>query len=138
MKWTNKVGPKLLGVNLLSLLVALVGLLLLMQYLATRLILEWHRQRVELVGRLVLAEYQGRLQEVIQAGSLLADNPAYGQLLAAGDIPALKTQITPSAQGHRPPGPHHHRQYRGHPGPLSRLRGHRGQHRRQPPGALRP
>ena len=95
MKWTNKVGPKLLGVNLLSLLVALVGLLLLMQYLATRLILEWHRQRVELVGRLVLAEYQGRLQEVIQAGSLLADNPAYGQLLAAGDIPALKAQITP-------------------------------------------
>ncbi len=95
MKWTNKVGPKLLGVNLLSLLVALVGLLLLMQYLATRLILEWHRQRVELVGRLVLAEYQGRLQEVIQAGALLADNPAYGQLLAAGDIPALKAQITP-------------------------------------------
>ena len=39
MKWTNKVGPKLLGVNLLSLLVALVGLLLLMQFLATRLIL---------------------------------------------------------------------------------------------------
>ena len=95
MKWTNKVGPKLLGVNLLSLLVALVGLLLLMQYLATRLILEWHRQRVELVGRLVLAEYQGRLQEVIQAGALLADTPAYGQLLAAGDIPALKAQITP-------------------------------------------
>ncbi len=95
MKWTNKVGPKLLGVNLLSLLVALVGLLLLMQYLATRVILEWHRQRVELVGRLVLAEYQGRLQEVVQAGALLADNPAYGQLLAAGDIPALKAQITP-------------------------------------------
>jgi signal transduction histidine kinase len=95
MKWTNKVGPKLLGVNLLSLLVALVGLLLLMQFLATRLILEWHRQRVELVARLVLAEYQGRLQQVVQAASLLADNPSYGQLLAGGDIPTLKTLVTP-------------------------------------------
>ena len=95
MKWTNKVGPKLLGVNLLSLLVALVGLLLLMQFLATRLILEWHQQRVELVARLVLAEYQGRLKKVVQATSLLADNPSYGPLLAAGDIATLKTQITP-------------------------------------------
>ena len=95
MKWKNKVGPKLLGVNLLSLVVALVGLLLLMQYLATQLILEWHRQRVELVARLVLAEYRGRLQRVIQAASLLADNPSYGQLLAGGDIPALKSQISP-------------------------------------------
>jgi signal transduction histidine kinase len=95
MKWTNKVGPKLLGVNLLSLLVALVGLLLLMQYLATRMILDWHRQRVELVARLVLAEYQGRLQQVAQAAALLADNPTYGQLLAGGDIAALKSMITP-------------------------------------------
>jgi hypothetical protein len=51
-----------MGVTLLSLLVALVGLLLVIQYLATRQILEWHRQRVELVARLVLAEYQGKIQ----------------------------------------------------------------------------
>jgi signal transduction histidine kinase len=95
MKWRTKVGPKLLGVNLLSLLVALVGLLLLMQFLATRLILQWHQQRVELVARLVLAEYRGKLQQVAQAASLMADNFTYGQLLAAGDIAALKTQITP-------------------------------------------
>lgn len=95
MKWKNKVGPKLLGVNLLSLLVALVGLLLLMQFLATRLILEWHQQRVELVARLVLAEYQGRLQQVVQAASLMAYNPTYGQILAEGDMPALKTLVTP-------------------------------------------
>jgi signal transduction histidine kinase len=95
MKWRTKVGPKLLGVNLLSLLVALVGLTLLMQFLATRLILQWHQQRVELVARLVLAEYRGKLQQVAQAASLMADNFTYGQLLAAGDIAALKTQITP-------------------------------------------
>lgn len=95
MKWKNKVGPKLLGVNLLSLLVALVGLLLLMQFLATRLILQWHQQRVELVARLVLAEYRGKLQQVAQAASLMADNLTYGQLLASGDIATLKTLITP-------------------------------------------
>ncbi len=95
MKWKNKVGPKLLGVNLLSLLVALVGLLLLMQYLATRLILEWHRQRVELVARLVLAEYQGKLEQVVQAASLLAGNLTFGQLLAAGDNAGLRTLVTP-------------------------------------------
>ncbi len=95
MKWKNQVGPKLLGVNLLSLLVALVGLLLLMQYLATRQILKWHQQRVELVARLVLAEYQGKLQQVVQAASLLADNPIYGELLAAGDMPALQTAAIP-------------------------------------------
>jgi signal transduction histidine kinase len=95
MKWKTKVGPKLLGVNLLSLLVALVGLLLLMQFLATRLILQWHQQRVELVARLVLAEYRGKLQQVAQAASLMADNYTYGQLLAAGDIAALKTLVTP-------------------------------------------
>ncbi len=58
MWWKNKVGSKLLGVTLLSLLVALVGLLLVIQYLATRQILEWHQQRVALVTRLVLAEYR--------------------------------------------------------------------------------
>jgi len=95
MKWKNKVGPKLLGVNLLSLLVALVGLLLLMQFLATRLILEWHRQRVELVARLVLAEYRGKLEQVVQAASLLAGNLTYGELLAAGDMNTLRALITP-------------------------------------------
>ncbi len=95
MKWKNKVGPKLLGVNLLSLLVALVGLLLLMQLLATRQILEWHRQRVELVARLVLAEYRGKLEQVVQAASLLAGNLTYGELLAAGDMNTLRALITP-------------------------------------------
>ena len=95
MKWRTKVGPKLLGVNLLSLLVALVGLLLLMQFLATRLILQWHQQRVELVARLVLAEYEGKLQQVAQAASLMANNFTYGQLIAAGDIATMKTLVTP-------------------------------------------
>lgn len=91
----NKVGFKLLGVNLLSLLVALVGLLLVMQYLATRQILEWHGQRVELTARLVLAEYLGKIQRVAQAASLLADNPSYGELLAAGDGESLRRLATP-------------------------------------------
>ena len=69
----SKVGSKLLGVTLFSLLVALVGLLLVMQYLATHQILEWHRQRVELVARLVLAEYIGKIHRVEQAANLLAD-----------------------------------------------------------------
>jgi signal transduction histidine kinase len=85
MVMRSKVGFKLQGVNLLSLLVALVGLLVVMQYLATRQILEWHRQRVELVARLVLAEYLGKIQRVAQAASLLADNPSYAELLAGGD-----------------------------------------------------
>ncbi len=91
----SQVGRKLLGVNLLSLLVALVGLLLVMQYLATRQILEWHRQRVELVARLVLAEYQGKIQRVAQAASLLADNPSYGEWLAGGDLETLRRWVTP-------------------------------------------
>jgi signal transduction histidine kinase len=91
----SKVGSKLLGVTLLSLLVALVGLLLVMQYLATRQILEWHRQRVELVGRLVLAEYREKLQRVEQAANLLADNPSYGELLATGNAEALRRLVTP-------------------------------------------
>jgi signal transduction histidine kinase len=91
----SKVGSKLLGVTLLSLLVALVGLLLVMQYLATRQILEWHRQRVELVGRLVLAEYREKLQRVEQAANLLADNPTYGELLATGNAEALRGLVTP-------------------------------------------
>lgn len=91
----SKVGFKLLGVNLLSLLVALVGLALVMQYLATQQILQWHRQRVELVARLVLAEYQGKIQRVVQAADLLADNPSYGEMLATGNLAALRDQITP-------------------------------------------
>ena len=91
----SKVGRKLLGVTLLSLLVALVGLLLVIQYLATDQILEWHRQRVELVARLVLAEYQGKIQRVEQAANLLADNPSYGELLAGGNVEALTGLATP-------------------------------------------
>jgi signal transduction histidine kinase len=95
MRMKSKVGGKLLGVNLLSLLVALVGLLLVMQYLATRQVLEWHKQRVELAARLVLAEYQGKIRLVVQAAGLLADNPSYGELLAVGDLEALRRQIAP-------------------------------------------
>ncbi len=95
MKIRSKVGSKLLGVNLLSLLVALVGMLLVLQYLATRQILEWHGQRVELVARLVLAEYLGKIQRVALAASLLADNPSYGELLAAGDTDNLRRLTTP-------------------------------------------
>jgi len=95
LRMKSKVGGKLLGVTLFSLLVALVGLLLVMQYLATRQILEWHRQRVELVARLVLAEYQGKIQRVEQAANLLADNPTYGELLAAGNVEALRSLVTP-------------------------------------------
>src|SRR4030042_4204750 len=101
MLWFNamikksKGGLKLLGVNLLPLLAALVGLLLVIQYLATRQILAWHRQRVELVARLVLAEYQGKIQLVMQAANLLADNPSYGELLAAGNIEALRSIAVP-------------------------------------------
>lgn len=95
LRLKNKVGGKLLGVTLFSLLVALVGLLLVMQYLATRQILEWHRQRVELVARLVLAEYIGKIHRVEQAANLLADNPTYGELLAAGNVEALRSLVTP-------------------------------------------
>jgi signal transduction histidine kinase len=91
----SKVGNKLMGVTLFSLVVALVGLLLVIQYLATRQILEWHRQRVELVARLVLAEYEGKIQRVEQAASLLADNPTYGELLATGNAEALRGLVTP-------------------------------------------
>ncbi len=91
----GKVGGKLLGVTLISLLMALVGLLLVIQYLATRQILDWHRQRVELVARLVLAEYRGKIQRVEQAASLLADNPTYGELLASGNAETLRRLVTP-------------------------------------------
>ena len=95
IRMKSQVGGKLLGVTLLSLLVALVGLLLVMQYLATRQVLEWHRQRVELVARLVLAEYIGKIHRVEQAANLLADNPTYGELLAAGNVEALRSLVTP-------------------------------------------
>jgi signal transduction histidine kinase len=91
----SKVGSKLMGVTLLSLLVALVGLLLVIQYLATQQILEWHRQRVELVARLVLGEYRGKIQRVEQAANLLSDNPTYGELLASGNSEALRSLVTP-------------------------------------------
>jgi signal transduction histidine kinase len=91
----SKVGSKLMGVTLFSLLVALVGLLLVIQYLATQQILEWHRQRVALVTRLVLAEYRGKIQRVGQAASLLSDNPTYGELLASGNSEALRSLVTP-------------------------------------------
>jgi signal transduction histidine kinase len=95
MVMRSKVGFKLLGVNLLSLLVALVGLLLVMQYLATRQILEWHGERVEFTARLVLAEYLRKIERVTQAAGLLADNPSYGELLAAGDGESLRRLATP-------------------------------------------
>jgi len=95
MLMRSKVGFKLLGVNLLSLLVALVGLLLVMQYLAAQQILEWHGERVELTARLVLAEYLGKIQRVAQAANLLADNPSYGELLAAGDSESLRRLANP-------------------------------------------
>ncbi|MDD2901440.1 MAG: HAMP domain-containing sensor histidine kinase [Syntrophales bacterium] len=98
MELRSKVGFKLQGVNFLSLLVALVGLLLVMQYLATRQILAWHRQRVELVARLVLAEYQGKIERVVQAANLLADNPTYGELLASGNPEALRSLVLPTMQ----------------------------------------
>ena len=66
-----------------------------MQYLATRQVLEWHRQRVELVARLVLAEYIGKIHRVEQAANLLADNPTYGELLAAGNVELLRSLVTP-------------------------------------------
>jgi signal transduction histidine kinase len=91
----SKVGGKLLGVTMSSLLVALVGLLLVMQYLASDQILAWHGQRVDLVARLVLAEYQGKIERVQQAASLLADNPNYGELLATGNMEALRALATP-------------------------------------------
>ncbi|MBM4283988.1 MAG: HAMP domain-containing protein [Deltaproteobacteria bacterium] len=89
----SKVGAKLLGVNLLSLLVALVGLLVVIQYLATRMVLNWHRDRVELVARLVLAEYLGKIQLVQQASHLLAASQALGELLAAGDGENLRRAV---------------------------------------------
>jgi signal transduction histidine kinase len=91
----SKVGLRLLGVNLLSLLVALLSLLVVIQYLATQQILIWHQQRVELVARLVLTEYQGKIQRVVQAAKLLSDNPTYAELLAAGDIQTLRQLATP-------------------------------------------
>jgi signal transduction histidine kinase len=91
----SKVGLRLLGVNLLSLLVVTVGLVVVIQYLATQQILRWHQQRVDLVARLVLAEYQGKIQRVVQAAKLLADNPTYAELLAVGDIQTLRRLATP-------------------------------------------
>lgn len=77
----NKVGLKLMGVNLASLFFALISLLIVIQYLANEQILAWHRQRVELVAKLVLAEYQGKNQRVVQYADILANNVNYAELL---------------------------------------------------------
>ena len=98
MRVKSKVGLKLLGVNLLSLLVALVGLVVVIQYLASQQILNWHRQRVELTARLVLAEYRGKIQLVVQAADLMSDNPVYAELLAAGNLEAIRQQVNPMLQ----------------------------------------
>ena len=95
MAMRSKVCFKLLGVNLLSLLVALVAVLLVIQYLATQKILEWHGERVELTARLVLAEYLGKIQRVVQAANLLSDNHSYGELLAAGEGESLRRLANP-------------------------------------------
>ncbi|MFP3867639.1 MAG: ATP-binding protein [Desulfobacteraceae bacterium] len=95
MALKNKVGFKLIGVNLLSLLLALIGLLLIMRFLATRQILEWHQQRVGLVARLVLAEYQEKNQKVVQAADLLANTPSYADLLFLDDFESLRYLATP-------------------------------------------
>lgn len=95
MALRNKVGAKLIGVNVLSLLLVLISLLLVMRFLATRQILEWHRQRAGLVARLVLAEYQGKNQKVVQTAELLAHNPSYGELLYVDDLEALRRMATP-------------------------------------------
>jgi len=95
MAFINKVGVKLMTVNLFSLLCALIGMLVVIQYLAARQILAWHEQRVEMVARLVLAEYKGNNQKVVQAADLLANNPNYGELLAAGEFETLGRLATP-------------------------------------------
>ena len=85
----NKVGLKLMGVNLASLLFALLSLLIVIQYLATREILAWHRQQVELVASLVLAEYQGKNQRVVQYADILGNNFNYAELLSNNDLERL-------------------------------------------------
>ncbi len=79
----NKVGLKLMGVNLASLLLALLGLLVVIQYLAQNEILAWHRKRVELVANLVLAEYQGKNQRVVQYADILGNSFNYAELVHA-------------------------------------------------------
>ncbi len=85
----NKVGFKLMGVNLASLLLALLSLLIVIQYLAKNEILAWHRKQVELVANLVLAEYQGKNQRVVQYADILSNNYNYGELLNNNDLERL-------------------------------------------------
>lgn len=85
----NKVGLKLMGVNLASLLIALISLLIVIQYLAGRQILSWHRQQVELVAKLVLAEYQEKHQRVVQYADILGNNYNYAELLHDNDVETL-------------------------------------------------
>lgn len=84
-----------MGVNLFSLVIALVGLSVVIQYLATRQILAWHQQRAGLVAALVLEEYQGKNQKVVQAADLLANTPSYAELLSANNFEALAQLATP-------------------------------------------
>ena len=85
----NKVGMKLMGVNLVSLLFALISLLIVIQYLAKKEILAWHRQQVGLVANLVLAEYQGKNQRVVQYADILGNNYNYAELLHNNDLETL-------------------------------------------------
>jgi len=66
---------------LASLLLALLSLLIVIQYLAQKEILAWHRQQVELVANLVLAEYQGKNQRVVQYADILGNSFNYAELL---------------------------------------------------------
>lgn len=85
----NKVGVKLMGVNLASLLLALLSLLIVIQYLAKNEILNWHRKQVELVANVVLAEYQGKNQRVVQYADILGNNYNYAELLNNYDLERL-------------------------------------------------
>ncbi|MGQ9922252.1 MAG: ATP-binding protein, partial [Desulfobacca sp.] len=85
----NKVAFKLMGVNLVSLLLALLSLLIVIQYLAKKEILAWHRQQVELVANLVLAEYQGKNQRVVQYADILSNNYNYAELLNNNELERL-------------------------------------------------
>ena len=89
MSLKNKVSMKLMGVNLASLLFALISLLIVIQYLAKKEMLAWHRQQVGLVANLVLAEYQGKNQRVVQYADILGNNYNYAELLNNNDLETL-------------------------------------------------
>ncbi len=89
MFYKNKVGFKLMGVNLASLLLALLSLLVVIQYLAKREILDWHRKQVEMVSQLILAEYQGKSQRVLQYADILGNSYSYAELLNNNELDRL-------------------------------------------------